>query len=380
MKFKDREKGYSLIWRADRNRFLLKWRAPDGSPIRWPSKMLPDEFNREEHRRAALHWVENFLPTATVKAFVRKPGPRTGGLRVAEIETSWLKIQKERVDNNKIAPSTYGNYVTHLKRHIVPLLGTRRPYECDVPALLAFVRELPKRLDPRSKKPIGANHCWNILKTLTVFLDGCQDEGFVPAFTNYARSKRVLDEMPARTKSNPVALAVAAAQALIDCTDVPFIRRVKYALAFTSSMADGEISGLNIGDIDLGDVELPTASIKRACRAEGKEGHAEIGPPKNEHRLRVVPCIAPRSGRSSSGSPKATSSGRAAIPPQSSRSSPGSTGSTRAPTPRSISAKTCAHAVCPTRSTGRTSTSTRRAEAARHGSMNSAPTSGTGSG
>jgi integrase len=120
------------------------------------------------------------------------------------------------------------------------------------------------------------------------FLDDCKYEGWSTPFENCARSQAVLDEMPKKERKAVIAVPLEWAQALLDCTDVPFIRRIKYAVAFTSRLTDGEICGLNVEDARLDD-ELPVFTINRACQAKAKDGWARPGRTKNDYRMRTLP-------------------------------------------------------------------------------------------
>jgi hypothetical protein len=90
--------------------------------------------------------------------------------------------------------------------------------------------------------------------------------------------------------------------AILCCPKIPLVARVKDIFAVTSTLADGELHGLTVGDIEL-DGDVPTANVRQAARligavgdlGEGRggsprgRGHALIGDPKNEFRKRTLP-------------------------------------------------------------------------------------------
>jgi integrase len=256
----------------------MKFRTPEG----WFQKMLPPEIQVE---RDAHTWAKTFLSTSSASTFAKKPGPPASGPTVAQLEERWLAFKKQRVstpraESRRLAPATYKNYESHFKIHIRPLLGDKRPHELSIPVLRRFVRDLSDRMSP--------NTCWNVVSTLSKFLDDCKFEGWVAPFENLSKSDPVLEEMPERASTPVVALPVSTAQELVDCPDIPFMRRAKYTVLFTTGLTDGEAAGLHWEDAEL-DADIPVVRVRRAVPLIGPNGHATPGLTKNKWRLRTLP-------------------------------------------------------------------------------------------
>ena len=94
-----------------------------------------------------------------------------------------------------------------------------------------------------------------------------------------------------KSGNDRVYLTRPQAEALLRCDKVPGHRRVRYAVALTSGMRDGELAGLTWADVDL-DAKPPRVEIKKALALRGGEGFATLGDTKTEYAKRTLPLHA----------------------------------------------------------------------------------------
>jgi site-specific recombinase XerD len=98
-------------------------------------------------------------------------------------------------------------------------------------------------------------------------------------------------EVKLRSGQDRVYLTRPQAEALVRCPEVPEHRRVRYLLALTSGMRDGELSGLTWADVDL-DAKPPRCEISKALALRGDEGFATLGDTKTDNSKRTLPLHA----------------------------------------------------------------------------------------
>jgi integrase len=63
---------------------------------------------------------------------------------------------------------------------------------------------------------------------------------------------------------------------------------VRWLLALTSGLAEGELAGLKLDDLAL-DAPIPTVKVTKALRLKGDDGWASMGATKTDNRVRVLP-------------------------------------------------------------------------------------------
>jgi integrase len=144
-----------------------------------------------------------------------------------------------------------------------PKLGDLHVREHASAKLREWVREL--------KATRAASTVKNIANTLTTMLEDAMAEEWIAMPGNPMKHPGVRKELPAvklKGASDRVYLTRPQAEALLRCPEVPEHRRVRYMLALTSGMRDGELAGLNWADIDL-EAKPPRVEITKALALRG---------------------------------------------------------------------------------------------------------------
>ncbi len=269
-----RTKGYSLFSRKDSGRWVLSHAI---APNKWKQVALPTEI---ASRAEAERWVREHL------AEVRRLGPPppslcAGGPTIRELAPRWLELRKA---DARLAPATVRDNASHLNTHVLPHLGDTPLAALEVAQLRGWVRRL------RSERASCTTR--NVVATLMTFVDDCMAEDWVRLPANPVRHPGVKKELPAfddrLLRRNGPALSIGDVQALIDCQDIPVMRRIRYALAFTSGLRDGEISGLRFMDVEL-DAQVPHLQVRQAVAMLGNAGFATESKLKTRSSARPVP-------------------------------------------------------------------------------------------
>jgi integrase len=258
-------RGFSLFWRKDKRRWIYS--APDSFGV-WRQKYVPPEYAKKDER-AAEQWIRETLAGA-VKQTKAPDGPTT-----KDAAEKWIALRRK---NPKLKPATVVDNDVHLRKYILPKFGEERLARLAdaVPTLRAWLREV--------RDLVSASRCRNIVSTFRNFLDDAKAEGWVRYGENPLKSTAIIRELPELPVGEPIYISMQDAQALIQAEVVPEPRRVRYALAFTTGMADGEISGLQWGDIDG-----KSLRVQRAALLIKRRKDEPLGTPKNRFRVRRVP-------------------------------------------------------------------------------------------
>lgn len=274
--------GSSVFWRDDKKRYVLGYADPVKGR---PQKVLPKELTSQ---KAAEAWAVEWLTTKGLRPAEALQQRRDGGLSVAACAAKWLTL---RENDERVAPATLQANAGHLHNHLLPYrptpaapaLGERPIASLDVPELRALVRHLRGKLAPQT--------CRNAVYTLTSLYADAMAEGWVRAEANILDHPGVKAELPELEDSEPIALSISTAQALLGAAVVPLERRARYVLAFSSGMRDGEIAGARFRDTELGG-DLPVLRIEQAVAivgARGKGGFARPKAPKTKKSRRTIP-------------------------------------------------------------------------------------------
>jgi integrase len=281
-----RRKGWFIFERSD-GALVLKYK--DETTERWRDKRVP--VSEARNKREAERWGAEWLSTG------RDEEKRTDSeLTVG----AYLERALER-QSPELRDTTRRNKSGHVKRHLVPALGRVLLAELTPKIVGEFVTEFRTR--PRSDKedaePHAAHTVRNVVATLRDLLDDAVDLGLLAS--NPARSKLVRKQVPAAetlaakrlgTEATVHVAAVDLAK-LLECPLVPFDRKVRWLVSFTTGLRDGETSALRWCDVHL-DAEVPHAGVTRALstmRAKGDRSASELAftPPKTRHGSRRVP-------------------------------------------------------------------------------------------
>ncbi len=270
---RDRKQAFSVFQRKD-GRWVLSYPDEAGE---WRQHSLYGKFaNKREAQASAINWL-------AVKRSDERP--TSGQKIISELHEAWIRL---RAANPDLASATVRDNDSHMKTWIVPALGHLRLGQLDIPTLRAFVRKV------RGERE--ASTCRNVVKTLTAFFDDGRAEGWVTATTNIVSDPLVRKELPEVERGEVAWMTPEQAQALVDCVKVHGDRRVRYMLAFTTGLRDGEIAGLDWRDADL-DADVPVLKIERAFALRAKKAdamsaeaaHAEIRATKTKSSVRMIP-------------------------------------------------------------------------------------------
>lgn len=265
-------------------RFVFAWAPDPTKKSQRKQKMLPEHLKTKREANAYAATNEDRLKEEPAKR------AHTGTLTIADLEKKWLDL---RAKDDRFAGSTFRDAKSHLKRWIVPMLGTRA-VPLDVPTVRAWVREL-RSAPTRRGRTIAPYTIRNILRSLRWVLADAIGEGWIMG-PNPADAEAVADELP--KDMEPLAghsqklriVRTQDAQRLLECPYVPLQWRVRYAVAMLSGLRDGELSGLRVRAIDEQGIHVRGALQLKTRKLPGTTGHAKIGKTKTKQSLRTVPC------------------------------------------------------------------------------------------
>lgn len=278
-------KGYTFFWRASKRRWVLKWKTPEG----YATKLAPEDFGRRD-KAAAERWRESFLASAEGLQIV--PRMRNSGHTLAERAPEWFALCRSA---GKVAPATISGY-EDVFRNIVLAPFTPPPTRgrvslgdqdvaslgTDVALLRSWIRETSKVRSPyRVRAAFFA---------LRVFFDDAIVERWFRGEnpTHNGALVRELPPLPTKAaRGGVVTLPLDVVQTLIAAPKVPLGRRVRYAVALTTGLRDGELAGLTWGAVGLLH-DPPRVDIRFAFRKERNPGEV-LGPLKTETSEGVLP-------------------------------------------------------------------------------------------
>ena len=199
-------------------------------------------------RRAALRALQPYLDRVNVAP----PSPKRGGKTVGELVQEW---NKEIIPNRK--PGGARASLSHLRAHIVPLLGKMPLRELNLRAQQAFVTTVGQRVN--GKKTVE-----NVFGTLSSVLKKGRKWGyFVPDVA------RVDIEFPSDLKPKVATffLDVGDAARVINAAVYPF--RLMFLIAALCYLRIGEVTALKISSLDFERKVLHTnAALDYATRQE----------------------------------------------------------------------------------------------------------------
>ncbi len=253
--------------------WTIRITLPDGSR----SKPIPlPGYSEAKAREKAL---------ALTELAARGEGTREGrreavkgpARTVAALVERWLPL----IEQGDLAAATKRAHASHARGAISERFGAVRPEEVVTPMLREWLRSL--------KSKLSASRVRNIFFTLSKMLDDGRAEGWVTV-SNPCRDDKVRDEVPAMGEPDDdakVRHTEAEASQLIRSTTAPE-RRLRYLVAFSSLMRDGEIAGLRWLDLD-NEKGVEVYRIRGAVACWGDEGAATRRKPKSKASKRLVP-------------------------------------------------------------------------------------------
>jgi integrase len=280
-KRRQKGQGYFAYRRPDRVGFLVRYLDPISR--KWRDRTIPREANIHT-LAAAESYGATFYAVLKQEQASGKTDVRVSSPSLRMLARRWLELREV----SEIRRSTlYGN-ASHLEKYILADIGDIPIAELGTARLRAFVRSL------RTKKPPIASHTVrNIVATLTQLFRDAMAEEWVTLQSNPMRHDGVRAELPAGQsragqKRTVIHLTVPQAEKLLSCSAVPEARRLRYLLALTTGLRDGELAALRWNNIEL-ETEVPHLTVRKAIALLGPKGHATESDPKTHEAKRTVP-------------------------------------------------------------------------------------------
>ncbi|MCK6535401.1 MAG: site-specific integrase [Polyangiaceae bacterium] len=257
---------WSVYQRGDTGDWMLRFKDAE----KWRDKRIP-RGDGIRTKRDAEAWAREWLS---------RPRSNEPGTSLADYLNRWVE---RREKNPKVRPSTLANNKGHIEIHVKPALGSTPLAELRPTQLRDFVIALRSKSVTRCESRLLAAHTVrNIVATLRDALDDAVGEELISA--NPARARLVSAEIPAaetRAGENVIVhLSLAEATRLLKSEKLPEERRVRYLMAFTSGMRDGELAGLTWADLEDSTVRVAKQISTRALTPTR---------PKTKHAHRVLP-------------------------------------------------------------------------------------------
>jgi integrase len=279
------DRGWNVYMRRD-GAWVVQLRVTSGE---WRERRVPasEEIPSaikgtsayERAKKRAAKWAGANIERLRAGEPTKPEAPAT--LRVRDLRDPYVAIRGK----SGVRPATLHQDETVLDAHVVPILGDYEPRALDSANLLGFV-------DALKAKKLAPSTIRNVLFTVRTFLDVIKVRKLAPLDTNPTRDpefiKHGFPALPKKGTAGKVVLTLDEAERLIACDAVPEARRVRYLLAFTSGMRDGEIAAIQWRDLTL-DGELPHLQVTKSAALRGEKHSAEIGPTKTEGSERELP-------------------------------------------------------------------------------------------
>jgi len=245
---------------------------PDGT--RSKSLCLPGKTEAQARAEAA-RLTELAEKHGAVRADAGPPkGP---ALTIAAIVDRWCSLIAE----GSLAPATKSMHLQNARGPILARFGALAPEQLTTGALRGWLREVKARLSPSRTR--------QYFFSLSKMLDDAAAEDWITA-QNPCRHPKVRDELPAMVAPDDDEKAhhtEQEAKRLILATKAPE-RRVRYVVALTTGMRDGEIAGLRWCDVGE-EKGVLVFRIRGAIARQGDTGWATRRATKTAAGRRLVP-------------------------------------------------------------------------------------------
>jgi integrase len=208
---------------------------------RWREDYIEEDGSTRRKRRSQVIGTMEEFPTkklarrqldiilARINALDYRPG------RVASLEQFAARWQSQVGSLRK--PSTAKSQASHLRYHIIPMLGNNRLDELNLEAQQSFVARLSKSLKRKT--------LLNVLQTLSVVLNTAKSWGYVTEGMSIKR----LTLPPRGAHVSARFFSADEARRIISAAPEPYA--TIYAVAAMTGMRAGELLGLKISDLDF---------------------------------------------------------------------------------------------------------------------------------
>ncbi len=294
------DRGWNLFRRGD-GQWILQYRTRPG---RWSETRVPREHRTE---RAAERYASTWLHEYQMRIGEQPIAPVVHDQRptIRSLAKEWLELSER---NPKLSPATRKQHASCMAIHVLAY-----PEIADVPiaelgpaTLRAWLRKVRdngkvrRQWETREGErvrtfvrggPLAPFTCRNVVNSLTAFFADTLAEEWVNLPANPMKHEAVRREVPEAVtlagKHTIVHFSRPVAERLLSGA-APEWRRVRTLLAVTSGMAEGELSGLRLDDLDLDDA-APIVRVTKALALEGDRGWATLRKTKTDNRVRVLP-------------------------------------------------------------------------------------------
>lgn len=266
---------HSLFQRKDTKRWVLSVSIDHGP---WKQYTAPKELRAAKDAQA---WAGAKLAELEATGALFVPSVRAG-ISVTDLIAKVLKLREEYLteDKPRVRPGTVNNNRTWSKRIDAAFAG-KAASQVGVPEARKFLRE--------TRGTLAANTTRDVYSTAKLIWDIGKAEGWIKV-ENPWRDPMVQDEVPAgkTVAGKPLTVPLPAMQSLVEDEVIPAVRRVRYCLAFSLGLNDGELAGLQWKSILL-DAPVPFLRVIQALAIRGPKGFATLGETKTVNRVRDVP-------------------------------------------------------------------------------------------
>jgi integrase len=255
--------------------FDMRITLPDGSRSR-PKCLAPTVTERQARAEA-----ERLTKLAATLGAVRAdaPGsaaPRARPVTMTQVADRWVELVK----GSALAPSTKAQHGMNANA-IKDRFGKMLPDQVTTPLLRAWLRDMKGR--------VSASRTRSVFFTLSKMFDDAAAEDWI-ADANPCRHAKVREEVPpleAPDDEDKAHHTEAEVARLLTATKAPE-RVVRYVLAFTSGMRDGELAGLRWEDVSE-EKGVAILRIRGAVARYGDEGWATRRTTKTKASRRTIP-------------------------------------------------------------------------------------------
>jgi integrase len=295
------DRGWNLFRRGD-GQWVVQYRT---GPGKWRNTRVPREHRTERAaERYALAWVQEFHKGVDHEPMA--PEAEEVGPTIRALSKRWLDLSAQ---NPKFSPATRKQRASCMEVHVLPY-----PEVADAPiaelgpaTLRAWLRKVRDhgKVTPIWETGEGGRvrtlvrggalapfTCRNVVNSLTAFFADALAEEWVDLPANPMKHEAVRREVPEAVtlagRHTIVHFSRAVAERLLSSPATPEWRRVRTLLALTSGMAEGELSGLRVDDLEL-DAPVPIVRITKALALEGDGGWVTLRKTKTDNRVRVLP-------------------------------------------------------------------------------------------
>jgi integrase len=302
-------RGFSVYARG--GQWIISFKDERTAGKKWREHRIPktEATTEKQAEKYAARFVEELQKVRAEGQPARtgaRPKVTAGGVTIRDLAERWLNLRDR---DPKLSPAMKMQSRSNMKQHILRYaeLADGPISDLGTAALRAWVRRIRDhgRLVKVTQKdgakpgrggtweatnePLAAYTTRNAVNTLSSFFTDVMAEEWVTLAANPMHHPGVRKEVPeGLPQVSGIHFAKAAAERLLVATTTPEARRVRYLLAFTSGLRDGEIAGLRWDDVDL---DAATVNIDKALATKGPQGWASMSATKTR-KSRVLPMHA----------------------------------------------------------------------------------------